>query len=356
MLRRPTAAFLAILGAAAGSLAYAPRIFAEDEPKPEPKVEKPKTDDTSIFKDWTLCKQRGAKHCRERGEFWAGKGTTGKDLIWLGRIWGRGEDHAKAAAAYEQFLEYKPPAGDEAAAGLNTKNRELAKQALIEVYFNGREFAKSVTAAEKFREEFPASPVIPDSWDDQGHAQRLLGDDAKAIECFEKAAERQFRALSDLVDVHLCNGDVEKAKAAVAKFGPGLDKQPDKVKWMSEMLEVVGSAAPNLEVAASVGPEGSTLPKSYEKVTVFLYWSVQSANVDRKLAAIEMLRRKSADKVNAIGIATYKKYNVETMKIDDALTHEQEAAGVTKLIGQSPERLPPCALVPQDFLDAAKIK
>lgn len=347
MLRRPFAALFAIASASVLALASLPRAFAEDEPK----TEKPKTDDASIFKDWTLCKQRGAAHCRVRGEFWSGK-AVGKDQIWLGRIWARGEDYAKAASAYEAFLEYKE-VGDDKAKDLNTKNRELARQALIEVYFNGREFEKSVSAAEKFREEFPSSPVIADTWDDQGHAHRLLGDDAKAIECFEKAAEKQFRALSDLVDVHLCAGDVEKAKAAIAKFGPGLDKQPDKVNWLKDTLELVGSTAPGLDVARAVAGEPA---KAYDKVTVFFYWSVQSANVDRKLATIELLRRKFSDKMNAVGVATYKKYNVDTKKIDDALSEDQEVDGVKRLMEQSDQKIPPCALVPQAFLDSLKLK
>ena len=365
---RLRSAWMATLAFTSLPLVLHPIAFADDPappaepPKETPKetpTEKPKKvefDETSIFKDWGLCKSRGAKHCRGRAEFWQGKGTTGKDLFWLARMWQRGEEFAKAAAAFEQFCEYKPPPGDEKAITNNLTNRETARSALIEMWFNAREFAKSVAAAEKFREEFPASVAANESNTDEGQAERMLGDDAKAVASFEKAAEKQFRALSNLVDLHVANGDIDKAKAAVAKFGPALDKQADKVRWLTEMLDAIGSPAPALDAVVTVGPEGSTLPKVYDRVTVFTYWSVQSANADRKLAALELIRRKFPDKVNAIAVLTYKHFNVETNKIDESLTAEQEAAGVTKLVGQSPEHLPPCAIAPQAFLDAAKIK
>ncbi len=361
---RLRSALLAAVSLALVSSPFQSAAFAEDPvPTPEPgmdapkeKAKKPEFDNDSIFKDWGICKGRGAKHCRGRADYWQSKGTVGKDLFWLGRMWQRGEDYPKAAATFEQFCGYRPPDGDEKALANNLTNRETARGALIEVWFNAREFAKSIAAAEKFREEFPTSVAALDSNTEQGQAERMLGDDAKAVASFERAAEKQFRALSNLVDLHLANGEIDKAKAAVAKFGPGLDKQSDKVKWTSELLDAIGTPAPALDVVVSVGPEGSVLPKAYDRVTLFTYWSVQSANVDRKLAALEMIRKKMGDKVNVIAVVTYKHYNVDTMKIEEGLTPEQEATGVTKLVGQSPERLPPCGIVTKEFLDAAKIK
>jgi tetratricopeptide (TPR) repeat protein len=347
--------FLALLATSAALLFAAPAVVrgeGDDAPKPE----KPKTDDTSIFKDWGLCKQRGAKHNRERAEFWTGKGTAGKDLMWLGRMWARGETYPKAAATFEAFLEWKPPAGDEKAIANNLTNRETARGALIEVWFNAREFEKAVAAAQKFREEFPSSAVASDTFTDEGRAQRMLGDDAKALAAFEQAASKQFRALADIVDLHLTAGEPDKATAALEKYGGSLEKQADKVKWLKEAVAAIGSPAPGLDVAASVSKDGATVPTAYDRATVFFHWSVQSAGVDKKLAQLELIRLKNQEKMNVIGVATYKKYNVETMKIEEGLTPEQEVAGVTKLMSQSPERIPPCALVPQAFLDAAKIK
>src|SRR6185503_11952391 len=71
-----------------------------------------KTDDTSIFMDWTLVKRGGIANAKARAEFWAAKGVTGKDLNWLGHMWYRGEEFAKAVDAWNQFLEWKPPQDD----------------------------------------------------------------------------------------------------------------------------------------------------------------------------------------------------------------------------------------------------
>ena len=365
MLRIRTAL---LAGLALAALPLAPRqtAFADDpvppaEPAMEPAMEAPKeapkrpeSDDANIFKDWKICSARGVKHCRERAEFWTKKGTIGKDLVWLGRMYARGEEYAKAAAAYEQFLEYKVPANaPEKDQGNNTSNRQVARIALIDVYFKAREWQKSADMCEKFRADWPDNAVAIDTWDDEGRAYRMMNDDAKALERFEKGAEKQFRALSDIIDLHLCNGDVEKAQAALTKFGATFDKQPDKLNWLKDMVTAIGTPAPALDSAVAVAGEPV---RNYDKVMVLVHWSVQSSAVDQKLAKIEMLRRSNTDKMNAIGIATFKKYNMETRKIEAELTEDQEAAGIRKFWDQAGERITPCAMVPQAFLDALKIK
>ncbi len=357
MLRLRTALSVALAFAALPLAAPLARVaFAEDAaPSAEPpKPKKPEFDDENIFKDWKICSGRGVKHCRERAEYWTKKGTVGKDLVWLGRMLARGEEYAKASAAYEQFLEWKVPAGaPEKDVTNNTSNRQVARQALIDVYFKARDWAKSIDACEKFRAEWPDNPVSFDTWDDQGRANRMTGDDAKALECFEKGAEHQFRAFSDIIDLHLCNGDVDKAKAAIAKFGSTFDKQPDKLNWVKEMVDAIGTVAPSLEGAIAVAGEPA---KTYDKVTVLVHWSVQSGAVDQKLGKIEMLRRSHSEKMNAIGVATFKHYNMETRKIEAELSEEQEAAMIRKFWEQAGERITPCAMVSQGFLDALKIK
>ena len=119
------------------------------------------------------------------------------------------------------------------------------------------------------------------------------------------------------------------------------------------MIAAIGTAAPALDVAVAVAGEPA---KNYEKPMVFFYWSVQSTAVDKKLGKLEMVRRSNSEKMNAIGIATYKKYNMETRKLEAELTEEQEAAGITKFWDQAGERITPCAMVPQAFLDALKIR
>src|SRR5438445_6153014 len=114
-----------------GFLPPAARADGDSEkPAEPPKKERPTKDDTSIFLDWKIIKTRGIANAKERAAYWEGKGTGGKDLVWLGNIWNRGEVYDKATSAWEQFLEWKPPEDPASSKikDLYEKNREIARR------------------------------------------------------------------------------------------------------------------------------------------------------------------------------------------------------------------------------------
>lgn len=356
---------LPVLAAVLPLAVAAPRLArAEGEEEP-PKAKKQETDDTSIFKDWKLCKARGAAHCRGRAEVWAAKGTSGKDLFFLGLMWNRGESYDKAASVLEQFCEWTPAPGDDKAVTANATNREFARKELIGVYTKLKQYDKAVAAAEKYREDFPGGKAISETWDDQGRAHRLAGDDAKAIDAFTKSAEGKLnKGLMDLVDVHLAAGRIDEAKAAFAKFGaeatdgegaPAGPKNPT-VEQLRLFLDVVGTAAPTLEGAVSVGT--AEAPKDWSKPTVLHYWAMTTGNADRRLVRTEAVRRGYGDKVAAAGIATYNKYNPQTLKVEADMTPETEQDWYKKLIVDSPtlNLLPAMIVVPRETITALKLK
>jgi tetratricopeptide (TPR) repeat protein len=332
---------------------------AEDAPDaPAPKAKK-EFDDASIFQDWKLCKQRGASHCKTRGEFWAGKSVGGKDLLWLGSIWARGEDHAKAIDALNQFLEWKPDASDTAGQGTNQKNRPVAWTLLIQETFESKQYDKTLAAAEKFREEFPdsvANVLGEYGYDIPGHAARLSGDEPKAIELFTKSAEQKYVAgLLDLVDVHLAAGRLEEAKAALPKYSEGYEKGLKEIEWMKGLLDAVGSPAPSLAETKNIGT--TEAPTAWDRTTILFRWGMQTGMADRSLRNLEVMRRAHSDTLNLIGVASYKQYNPITMKVEAEMTEDQEIELYKKMIAETfvtPQ--PPSIVVRQDWLDAAKIK
>lgn len=360
----PTLAILLPLTLSAPRLA---RAEGEEEP---PKPKKQETDDTSIFKDWKLCKARGASHCKTRAGMWAEKGVSGKDLFWLGLMWNRGEAYDKATATLEQFCEWTPAPGDEKAAKDNAINRETARKELITAYTKLKQYDKAVAAAEKYREDFPEGKATSESWDDQGRAHRLAGDEAKAMDAFTKAAEGNFnKGLMDLVDVHLAAGRIDDARAVFAKFsasakpeggdgeGPAAaPKVNSTVEQLRLFLDVVGTAAPSLEGAVSVGT--AEAPKDWSKPTVLHYWAMTTGNADRRLVRTEAVRRGYGDKVQAAGIATYNKYNPQTLKVEADMSPETEQDWYKKLIADSPtlNLLPAMIVVPKDTITGLKLK
>jgi tetratricopeptide (TPR) repeat protein len=348
------------------ALPFAPLARAEDaapegpaaEPAPAetPKPAKAETDDTSIFKDWKLVKQRGVAHSKKRAEFWAGKGAAGKDLIWLGLMYERGEDYPKAIEALKGYLDWKPPEGDAKAADTKQKNLELAWKTMILAHTKNRDWPGTIKACETFREEMPGSALTAEMFLYEGRAHRMAGDDAKAIDAFGKAADLKYvKATLDLADVYLCNGDVAGAKSAIARLPMEDAKGRDfLLQHYLAFLDMVGTSAPSLEKAVSVG--SGDAPKDWSKPTVLYFWGMQTANADRRLKRLEDLRRAYSDKIQAAGISKYQKYNPQTMKVEEGMTEEQEQEWLRKLIADSPQRLPPMIVVPGDLADAMKIK
>jgi tetratricopeptide (TPR) repeat protein len=348
------------------ALPFAPVARAEDaapeappaEPAPAEgaKPARQETDDTSIFKDWKLVKGRGVAHSKKRAEFWAGKGASGKDLIWLGLMYERGEEYAKAIEALQGYLDWTPPADDPKANETKQKNLELAWKTKVLSHTKSRDWAGTVKACQTFREALAESVLTAEMYLYEGRAHRMSGDDAKAIEAFGKAADLKYvKGTLDLADVYLCNGDVAGAKAAIAKLPMDEAKGRDfLLQHYLAFLDLVGTPAPSLEKAVSVG--SGDAPKDWSKPTILYFWGMQTANADRRLKRLEDLRRAYSDKIMAAGLSKYQKYNPQTMKVEDTMTEEQEQDWLRKLIADSPQRLPPMIVAPVDFADAMKIK
>jgi len=336
-------------------------VRAEDPPADKPekpeKPEKKETNDEKPFDDWKICKQRGAKHNRDRAEFWTTKGAGGKDLLWVAKMWNRALEFGKAAEVYLAFLAWTPDAADTTGQAANQKNRPLALADLVEVYFRAKEYAKCLETAEKFRTDFPdAGGMSLFGWDIPGHAARMAGDEAKALELFEKAAETKFvGGVLDLVDVHLAAGRVDDAKAALAKWTAVLEKGGKELAWMKEVLDAVGTAQASLEGVRSIGT--SEAPAAIDKPTLLYQWTMQTGNADRSLREIEIMRRGFGDALAAMGVATFKKYNPQTSKIEADMTEDQETEFYKRMISETfitPQ--PPHILVTQAWLDTLKMK
>lgn len=338
---------------------FAPGVARAEDPPAEgapTKPEKKDTNDEKPFEDWKLCKQRGAKHNRDRAEFWTKKGASGKDLLWVAKMWGRALEFGKAAEVYNAFLAWTPDAADTAGQSANQKNRPTAMADLVEVYFRGKEWAKCMEVAEKFRTDYADSAGLAQfGWDIPGHAARMAGDEAKALEMFEKAAEAKYVAgVLDLVDVHLAAGRLDEAKAALAKWSTDIEKGGKELAWMKEVLEAVGTAQASLDGVRSIGT--TEAPTSFTQTTLLYQWTMQTGGADRSLRELELLRR-GLGEVALLGVATYKKYSPISMKVDNEMSEDTEADLYKKMISETfitPQ--PPHILVPQAWLDGLKMK
>jgi tetratricopeptide (TPR) repeat protein len=357
---RPIALALTV----AFALPLAPGARAEDAteaPPPEAPPEegtkpaKVETDDTSIFKDWGLVKRKGIAHAKTRAEFWAGKGVTGKDLNWLGRMYERGELYAKAIEALQGFIDWTPAAGDTAAAEGKEKNLPGVMETKIIAHLKSRDWEGAIKASDAFLTKLEGSNITGKVLRYRGRAHRMAGDDAKALESFQKSVDtKDEKGLLELVDVHLCNGDAAAAKAAIAKFGIEESKAKHVLELLAAFVDAVGTPAPSLEKGVSVGPTEAA--KEWSKPTVLVLWGMQTAYFDRKLQRLEDFRRSFSDKVNAVGVSKYQKYNPQTMKVEEGMTPEQEQEWYRKLALDSPVRLPPLLVLPNEFFEAIKLR
>ena len=338
-----------------------------EEPKPEapkpeePKTEKKKFDDTNIFTDWKkFVKQGGIQNARNRAKFWEEKGASGKQLEWLGFMWERGEVFDKSAAAWEQFLGWKPPEGDSKDAVHEreqyAKNRETVSKEIVNAYIWKGDYAAAVKASAAFREEFPNSSGVPESWDWEGVAQRLAGDDAKALAAFGKAAElKHIGGFLDVVDVHLANGRIDDAKAAFKTYDPEESKAPF-LKDVKAFLDLVGTDAPPLTAAVNVG-QGSAPTDWKGKVTAAYHWHGQLSNGVNRMKAFDHMVTEVGDKAQDIGITSYHKLNTETDKVEADMTEEKEAEGTRKLVANAfPRDIPAPVIMPKEIVDQLGLK
>ena len=325
---------------------------------PPPKKEKPTKDDTSIFLDWKIVKNRGIANAKDRGTYWEGKGTAGKDLVWLGFIWNRAEVYDKAISAWEQFLEWKPPEGtDKDSVKIKEtyeKNREPARQELIGAYLWAKKYPEAVKAAEDFRKEFAASQVIPGTWDDQGKAHRLAGETDKAIEAFSKCAESKvLKGLFDLVDVYIYDGKVDEAKAAIAKYPMEGARQVES-DVLKGFLDLIGTDAPSIEKGVSVG--SSEAPTAWKgKATAVYYWHMQLSDGERRILLWDQACKEAAG-ARSVALSTYNKLNPVTQKIEPDMAEDKEIDWYKKQVADFKATFPASLVVPKDVIDGLGLK
>ena len=337
-----------------------------EEPKPEepkkeePKKERKKFDDANIFTDWKLVKQGGIRNAGDRARYWESKGAAGKQLEWLGFMWERAEVFDKSVTAWEQFLTWKPPEGDskEAVKERETyaKNRETVAKEIVNSYIWKGDYPAAIKASNAFREEFPNSSGIPESWDWEGMAQRLAGDDAKALAAFGKAAElKHMGGFLDVVDVHIAAGHIDDAKAAFKTYDPDEGKAPF-LKDVKAFLDLIGTDAPPLAGAVNVGQ--GTAPTDWKgKVTAAFHWHGQLSNGVNRMKAFDHMVTELGDKAQDIGISSYHKLNTSTDKVEADLTEEKEAEGMRKLIAdQFPRDIPAPVMMPKEIVDQLGLK
>src|SRR5262245_6451261 len=327
-----------------------------DAPKPDaPKPEKVDHDDTSIFKDWKIAKNRGISHSKKRAEFWESKGTLGKDINWLASLWNRAEVYDKAAEAWEKFLEWTPPEGDAKAKGDNEKNREYARKELIAAYLWATKYPEAVKSAEAFRKEFGQSAVLWETYVLEGRAQRLAGDNEKALAAFGKAAEGKLgKGLFDMLDLYMAEGQIDEARAAIAKY-PMEGRNPAYVDQVKAFLDLIGNEAPALDKAINVGV-ADVKPEWKGKGTACYLWHMQLSDGVRRMQFFDKALRDIPNS-QTFALATYHKLNPQSQKIENDMTEEKEIDWYKKLVNEEfPRDIPFTIVVPKDVLDGMGMK
>jgi hypothetical protein len=335
------------------ALAFLPSPYAraEDEEPPTPKEdgkdkEKPAKPQT-IFKDWKEVKKKGVAHAKERAAHWEAQGVKGKDLLWLGLMWDRGQEFAKSAAAIEESLK---------ATDITDANKEVARVTLIKVYGWMRDWPKMAAAAATFREQFPVSGASSGTYVDEGRAHRMAGDKAKAIATFTQGAEaNELSAILELVDLHMADGEVDAAKAVLAKYAEADIKGKEQYfAYLGDFLSVVGTKAP-FDGAKAVKGDVTTLEGG--KPTLVYFWHMQVTNPEARLGQVTKFANAYGEQVSVAAIASYNQYNPETSKKDDTMTEEQELDWYKKfaetIVGRT---MPPATVVPKATLDGLKLK
>jgi hypothetical protein len=325
--------------------------------KPKEKEKKADHDDTSIYKDWKIAKFRGIKNAKDRAAYWEAKGVAGKDLNWLASLWNRGEEYAKAAEAWEKFLEWKPAAdATEKDKNDNDKNRQYARESLISAYLWGAKYPEAVKTAEKFREEFGGASNVGFSWDTQGRALRLAGDTEKALEAFGKAAESKIgKGLFDMIDVYLVDGRVDEARAAIDKY-PLEGMAVAATDRMKAFLALVGNDAPSLEKAVNVSASPDLSITWKGKATACYLWHMQLSDGVRRMQNFDAALR-DVPNTQTFALATYNKLNPQSQKIEPDMTEEQEVVWYRKLVNDEfPRNIPYAVVVPKEVLEGLGMK
>jgi tetratricopeptide (TPR) repeat protein len=329
---------------------------AEAEKKPE----KPKTDDTDIFKDFNLSKPRGIGHHKERAKFWAEKGVTGKSLYWLARFWQKGEDYPNAVETFEKYFAWDPatdPAVDpkvkEKWVSDKEKNTEAGRKELMEIFLRMKEWKKAIEAAQRYRKDYPNGGAVKDSFVQEGRGHRMDGNVDAAIAAFTSAADAGFaKGFLDLVELLLAEGRYPEAKKAADAAMAGELAKNSVVKGMSAFAAVAGESGPALDKLVSVGRD---TPALAGKPVLFYFWHLQIAIVDRKLAALERdVQRPLGDKIAVVGLGTFNRLNPETQKVEEEMTPEAETEWYKKFATNWDIRS--AFVAPKDVLEALQLR
>lgn len=315
------------------TLAPGRALADEDEPAEKP-ADKPGTKPgpvtyDKISQDWlkNVKKNGSAQYARERAEYWVGKGATGKDLYWLGKMWEKAGEHAKAIPCFEAYLKVE---------GADDKNREGALAAIMDIHVKAEDWPQATAAAENLLKTYPGSKNAPGFQGTLGRIQRQAGNEEKAIEYFTLSAAGLFSpSVLDLVDIHMLHGEIDKAIAVCDKALEGLQKAgvKDVVSDLRAFLGKVGTAAPS--PADAVLLTDGEKPASWgPKWTLLFYTPVLMQGLERNLRDLASIKRAWGEVLDAYGVMSYMQYNPFTRKEEPDLTPEKEAEHLKKVVGK----------------------
>jgi tetratricopeptide (TPR) repeat protein len=303
-------------------LAVAPvGVNAEDPPKggAAPAPAKKGDDWAEIQTEWKkkIKPKRDAQFAKERAQFWETKGFKGLGLFWLGNIWELAGDMPKTIEAFEGFL--KGEEGKDA-------NRESAMMKVMAAHARMEAWEKAIAMGETTLKAYPMSGKAGQNADEMGRIYRRWGKNDKAMEMFTQAAEAKSSAgVFDLIDMHMVNGEIDKAKAVLAKYSELLKAATKSAQAdMKEFLDAIGTVAPPLEGAKS--PTKTPVPAKFGEggtYTVLYVSYIAMSGLEKRLHYLSSIKN-VWDKVEPWAVMNYVKWDPFQKKVVAELTQEQE--------------------------------
>ncbi len=317
------------------ALAYAPSPLAaegdDDEPaKPSGKPGGASAENNEkISQDWlkNVKKNGSSAYARQRAEFWEGKGAKDKDLYWLGRMWEKAGDRAKAVACFEGYLKVE---------GADDKNREGALAAIMDVHAKAEDWPQAIAAGENLLKAYPGSKNVPGFQGTLGRICRQGGQEARAIELFTQSVAGLWSpSVVDLVDLHMLAGDVAKAMAVCDKALETMQKAgvKDVIGDLKAFLGKIGTAAP-APADAVLLTDGEKPAAWGPKWTLLFYTPVMMQSLERNLRDYSGLRRGWQEAVDVLAVMSYMQYNPFTRKEEEGLAPEKEAELLKQVVGK----------------------